>query len=56
MPDIGIGRPRRPALWYAELILIAAIVMIGGCALFSSAAPHGQTYHSAEVGRGWPVS
>ena len=52
MADIGIGRSRRPALWYAELILIAAIVVIGGCTLFSSAAPHRHTHVVAEIGRG----
>ena len=56
MDDIGIGRPRRPALWFVELILVAAIVVIGCCTLLSSAASHGQTYHSAGIGPGWPVS
>ena len=52
MADIGIGRSRRPALWYAEVILIAAIVVIGGCTLFSSVAPHRHTHVVAEIGRG----
>ena len=54
MADIGMGRPRRPALWFAELILVVAIVAIGGCTLFSRSAPSGHTYHAAGISRGWP--
>jgi len=53
MADIGMGHPRRPALWFAELILVVAIIVIGGCTLFSRFAAHEQTYHSAGISRAW---
>ena len=39
MPGIGEVKPQRPVLWFTELVVLAVIVLIGGCTLAGALFP-----------------